>query len=427
MLNPRLLVSLCLFPLLSDAVSSAAEAADSAAPQSKLELKDGDRVAFVGATFVERDRHFGEFESVLRSRFPGKKLSFRNMAWPGDTTTVQLRPLNFGSLEKHLTAMKPTVVFVSYGANEAYDGEAGLSSFLAGYSSILDLLAKTGARIVVVSPIRQEKLGPPLPDPAAVNQNLELYSNAVKKLAADRGLMFVDLLHTVIDSSTTPPAYPLTENGVHLTDYGYWRAAQTLADHLTARDVPWKVELTAKGTSDEAKASGTRMSKVHADEQHVTFEATDLRGIVPAPEGAPLDVSAEQMKRLIVVHGLKPGRYTLSIDGNESATATAKEWNTGVLLRGGPEWERGTKLREEIVWKNLMFFNRWRAHNGEYIYGRRSTTSEGYDRNKDGGNAGNPSFPGEMAEFDRLLEASDRKTDDLALPRAHTYELSPTK
>ena len=56
-----------------------------------------------------------------------------------------------------------------------------------------------------------------------------------------------------------------------------------------------------------------------------------------------------------------------------------------------------------------------------------AVTSEDYDRSKDGGNAGNPSFPGEMAEFDRLLQASDRKADDLSKPLTHTYELLPAK
>src|SRR5690349_3865359 len=81
--------------LIALACTSGRANAEDAGP--KLELRSGDRVALVGATFIERDRHYGEFESVLRSRFPGVRFSLRNMAWPGDTTTVQLRPLNFGT------------------------------------------------------------------------------------------------------------------------------------------------------------------------------------------------------------------------------------------------------------------------------------------------------------------------------------------
>jgi hypothetical protein len=85
---------------------------------------------------------------------------------------------------------------------------------------------------------------------------------------------------------------------------------------------------------------------------------------------------------------------------------------------------QGESLRQEIAWKNLLFFHRWRAHNGEYIYGRRAETSENWSRDRDGGNSGNPSFPGEMAELERLIDESDRKSDGLAQPRSHTFELA---
>lgn len=388
-----------------------------------FELKDGDRVALVGATLIERDRHYGELEAALRSRFPGRKLSFRNMAWPGDTTTVQLRPLNFGSLEQHLEAQKPTVILVSYGSNEAFEGEAGLEKFIGGYSSILDLLAKTGARVIVVSPLRQENLGAPLPDPAEVNRNLTIYTSAIARLAQERNLPFVDLFQSLVDSSPNPPAYPLTENGVHLTDYGYWKAAGVLARELGLHDAPWSIEIDARGAAPRSNASGVRVSDLKKEGESLSFHATDAQVPVPPPEGAPPDAWEGESARVIRVAGLSNGRYALRIDGKEVAAGTSEEWAAGVPIRSGPQFTQGALLRREIVWKNLLFFNRWRAHNGEYIYGRRSTTSEGYDRTKDGGNSGNPSFPGEMAEFERLIEQSDRKADELARPQTHAYEL----
>src|SRR4051812_38710412 len=98
----------CLLPCLAGA------------EPAPFELKDGDRVLFVGNTFLERDRHYGTIETMLRSRFPGRTWTLRNLAWPGDTTMVQLRPLNFGSPQEHIAAHRPTVVFVSYGMNEAF-------------------------------------------------------------------------------------------------------------------------------------------------------------------------------------------------------------------------------------------------------------------------------------------------------------------
>ena len=68
-----------------------------------------------------------------------------------------------------------------------------------------------------------------------------------------------------------------------------------------------------------------------------------------------------------------------------------------------------------IIEKDLLFFHRWRAHNGEYIYGRRSKPG--------GGNAGNPTFPTEFAQLEKLLLASDQSLDAQATPKPISYRL----
>jgi hypothetical protein len=387
----------------------------------RLELRDGDRIAFIGATLLERDRHFGYFESVQRSRYPGLHLSFSNMAWPGDTTTVQLRPLNFGSLEEHLARQKPSVAIVCYGSNEAFDGPAGLNSFLDGYRKLLDTLANTCRQVVLVSPIRHENLGPPLPDPAAHNENLGIYTKAIAKLAEERGLPFVDLFHGLDSRSGSLIEAPLTDNGIHLNTYGYWRAATALADSIGPPAAKWSVEIAAD-TGDVAPGE-LQVAEASASKTGVRFTATAQALAVPAPQDRPPGARLGGPYPVLRVKGLDAGRYVLAIDGKGAATATAEEWTRGQRLADFPDFVRGDALREEVVWKNLLFFNRWRAHNGEYIYGRRSKTSEDWSRNKDGGNAGNPSFPGEMAKLERLIEESDRKADELAKPVPHVYEL----
>jgi len=48
---------------------------------------------------------------------------------------------------------------------ETFDGAAGLPAFTKQLETFLDALAPTKARIVLLSPLRQEDLGRPLPDP----------------------------------------------------------------------------------------------------------------------------------------------------------------------------------------------------------------------------------------------------------------------
>ena len=95
--------------------------------------------------------------------------------------------------------MKPTVIFVGFGTNESFAGQASLPHFPHGLNTLLDSLAKTGARIVMFSPMREEDLGRPLPDPAEQNRRLALYTAAMKKVADHRGYRYVDLF-TFVDS-----------------------------------------------------------------------------------------------------------------------------------------------------------------------------------------------------------------------------------
>src|SRR5947207_1570055 len=76
-------------------------------------------------------------------------------------------------------------------------------------------------RLVLLSPIRHEKMPAPLPDPAKHNEQLAEYSKALQELARQRNAWYVPML-TLLDNrrlSTEP--VPMTDNGIHLTDYGY--------------------------------------------------------------------------------------------------------------------------------------------------------------------------------------------------------------
>src|SRR5688500_8903009 len=61
-------------------LSGAARAAD-----ASFELKDGDRVVFLGDAFIEREQYHGWIELMLATRFPDRAITFRNLGWSGDT------------------------------------------------------------------------------------------------------------------------------------------------------------------------------------------------------------------------------------------------------------------------------------------------------------------------------------------------------
>lgn len=194
---------------------------------AEFELKDGDRVVFLGNTLVEREQRYGFWEAALTSRYPDKKIIFRNLGWSGDTVFGEARA-GFGDVAhgfkqlKELTIeLKPTVIFIAYGTNESYEGKAGLAKFTQGLETLLDTLAVTHARFVLFSPIPHEDMGRPLPDPTVANENLAMYRDAIKAVAEKRNIHFADLFELMGAGKITKRDKPLTDNGMHLTSYGY--------------------------------------------------------------------------------------------------------------------------------------------------------------------------------------------------------------
>jgi putative heme-binding domain-containing protein len=214
-----------------------------------FELKDGDRVVFLGDTFIEREQYHGWIELMLTTRFPDRNVTFRNLGWSADTPAGDSRfglsllqagkePPDEGwkQLVKQLEDARPTVVFVGYGMASSFDGEAGLPKFKADYHRLLDTLEKIspGLRLVLISPFKHESLKPPWPNPDAHNAAINSYSEVIGEIAASRGALFIPLHTVALRPPVEPqnqPGQPLptfTSNGIHLNSEGYRLVASAM-------------------------------------------------------------------------------------------------------------------------------------------------------------------------------------------------------
>ena len=401
----RLLIHLGMMVGLAGTV---AKGADLAAP---LELRDGDRVVLLGSALIERDGESGYLETRLARRYPGRGIVFRNLGWTGDTVDGITRgkpnpPTDgFRKLIEHVTALQPTVIILGYGANESFGGLAGFPAFGASLDRLWSALAGTGARVVVLTPTRQENLGAPLPDPTAHNADLARYGAIFRSEAARRGAICVDLFDLLPDGTTAHPPHPWTTNGVHLSPAGYWQVSSLIAPALAGPPVsPWSVAVV----EGKPVAVGTTLTRFEASPTGVRFHLVDdLLPDPPRPEGgvAPVEASSRSLR----VAGLAPGRYRLTVDGQAVALAEAKGWQKGVPVVTGPEVAQVEALRVEINRKNRLYFHRWRPQNETYLFGFR--------KHEQGQNAA------ELAAFDPLIGAAEAEIVRLGRPVSHTYEL----
>jgi lysophospholipase L1-like esterase len=397
---------LCCLPLLL-----AASLLQAAEP---FPFADGDRVILIGSTLIEREQRYGYWETVLTGRAPDRNIPFRNLGWSGDTVFAEARgefdppAEGFRRLKEQVADLKPTVVVVAYGTNEAFAGEAGLPRFLQGLAAMLDMLTQNKPRLVLLAPIRQEDLGRPLLDPSRQNRNIDLYKAALGKVAEQRRCPLLDL--DQILGPREGRAGRLTDNGIHLTTYGYWRTAAALERGLGLPPNRWLLEIEGEGKV--ATAEGMKVGKVQSGP--LRFQATSaVLPPPPPPSDAPEGLPRFGDERTLRIKGLAAGKYVLAIDGNSVATATAAEWAAGVALVGGPDVEQVERLREAIIEKNRLYFLRWRPENDTYLFGFR--------KQEQGQNAK------EVPQLDPLIDKAEAEIAKLRVPVAHTYELTAVK
>jgi hypothetical protein len=405
------LLSLLGLALLA-CVPMTAHTADAEKKAEPFTLKDGDRVVLLGNTLIEREQRYGYWELALTARFPDKNIQFRNLGWSGDTVWGQARAgfgdqaAGFKHLKEHVASLKPTVIIVGYGNNEAFDGEDGLPHCLDGLNKLLDALAENKSRIVLLSPLPQEDMGRPLPDPTEQNKNIRLYRDATKKVADKRGYAFVDL-ETLLPFRVGPNAsqLPLTDNGIHLKPFGYWWSSFALARALGIPFTPWRIDVDVEKGKTEAQAA-----KLVADKDSpLRFKLIDDTLPPMYEKGAVTSPNISENQRIVRVRGLAAGDYTLTIDGQKVATEPAKKWAEGVYLHDGPEFDQAEKLRAAIIEKNRLYFHRWRPQNETYLFGFRK-----YEQ---GQNAI------EIPKFDPLVADKEKEIAKLRVPVEHTYEL----
>ena len=274
--------------------------------------KQGARIVLLGNTFVDRMQYYNHFEATLHRSFPGRQLVVRNLGWSADEPALMPRPLNFGDVHTHLAKQKADIVLMGFGMNESFKGAGGIPQYQKDLTTFIKSLQKrkynkiSAPQLVLISPIAHEDVGGYYPKPVEHNQNLALYTEAMRNVALKTGVRFIDLFKPSSAAMIGSAAAPLTINGIHLNDRGYQLASQWMAAQLG---------LKAVTTGD----------------------------------------------------------------------AETKE------------------IGEVIGMKNQQFFYRWRAVNGEYIYGRRKAPF------------GIRSFPAEMEKLDKMVENLDKIIWEMSL------------
>ncbi|OAV43719.1 PVC-type heme-binding CxxCH protein [Lewinella sp. 4G2] len=238
-------------------------------PEPVLTLNPDDHIALVGGNLCSRMMEFGHFETELHLRFPEHNLVIRNMCDGGNTPGFQphsarMEPWafqganafyedtgldrdsdpqgDFPTPDEWLERVEADVILGFFGWSESFDGPDRLETFkeeLAAWiewNTFSEWNGESEARIALVSPTYFQNVTDRLdvPEGTLENKNLALYTEAMREVAAENGIPFIDLFDVTEDWFSGNN--DMTTDGVQLTDEAYAKLAPYLADHLFGGD-----------------------------------------------------------------------------------------------------------------------------------------------------------------------------------------------
>lgn len=235
-----------------------------------LDLKDGAHISLIGGNLGSRMMNYGHFETEMHVRYPEKSLLIRNMCDGGDTPgfrphASRFSPWAFPGAEKFqteyatnsdseghfdsqdqwLTRLQTDVIIAFFGYSESFQGKAGLENYKAELDAFIKYTLNqkyngtSAPQLALVSPTAFEDLTSlhDLPNGEKENENLSLYTKAMKEVAQKNKVQFVDAF-TPSKQWYAESAEPLTVDGAQLNEAGYKKLAQLLTNEIFGNAAP---------------------------------------------------------------------------------------------------------------------------------------------------------------------------------------------
>lgn len=212
-----------------------------------FQLREGDRVLWLGDTFVEREVDYGVLESALTMAYPDRQVTFRNLGWAADSPLGRSRA-SFDwnksgddwlkRVKEQVALVKPTVAILSYGMTAALEAAtagsttnaaAGVERFqkeLIRLMAAVDEASGAKVRFVLLGPAVRPSDGPAsyAGDVQARDAGLAAVQKALESVALETGAHWIAMR----DLSTTSGAAISSRDGVVPDEKGYAELSGTL-------------------------------------------------------------------------------------------------------------------------------------------------------------------------------------------------------
>ena len=307
-----------LILLYSLAILTAPICASGQVSMTIFDPKNGDHIILLGNTFADMMRHYGYFETFLQKNFPARQLTLKNMGWSADEVGLQPRPLNFPGFgennEKQVSGQKE-VTFQGF----THEGQKIVMPVALNFSGLNQDLTEQKADIILLCFGMNESFKGPAGLPQFEDD-----------LAA-----FIKNLQRNSYNGRSAPVLVLVSPIAH----------ENLGGYLPNPD---------------------------AHNANLSLYTTAMQKMAALKNLLFIDLFTPSLAYMKA----NPARF-ITINGihlDAAGYRLAAEWMGQSLGFGKiPDFDspNAQKLLDVIKRKDAHFFYRWRAVNGEYIYGRR--------------------------------------------------------
>ncbi len=231
-----------------------------------LAIHKDDHIVLIGNNLGSRMMNYGYFETELQLRYPDSLLLIRNMCDGGNTpgfrphsgrnlpwafpgaenfqTELAQNSNSVGHFEtpdEWLTRLEADIILAFFGYNESFQGSAGVDNFKDELTAFIQHTlgqqynGQSAPQLAIVSPIAFQDLSDKmdLPDGTVENQNLQLYTNAMREVAEANNVLFLDVFSPT--KKWFAAGQQLTNDGFQMNDEGYDKFAKLVVDGVFGR------------------------------------------------------------------------------------------------------------------------------------------------------------------------------------------------
>ena len=357
----HLRVVVCLIAFLQALPTSGQ---DHKSPLAKLDFKDGDSLVFLGDSITHQCLYTQYVEDFFYTRFPQMRLKFHNSGVGGARAWDALQ-----RFDRDVAAYKPKYVTVLLGMNDGsyrpYD-EQTFQKYRKDMIEVISRIKQTGATPILMTPTMFDSRAARKRDRQRVPGTLELYNSVLsfygswlQEVAVENGYGFVDMfspLNTLtLRQRKTQPDFTMIRDSVHPDPPGQLVMAYAILDQMGLRSPVSSIRIFNSGEGKpQVHARGGTVSDLQTTADGLSFSwAAESLSLV-LPEEAALGVKllnlGHRMSReALELHGLRPGQYELTIDGDAVGTFSSTQLSRHIELQANaktPQYRQALEVTQ---------------------------------------------------------------------------------